>query len=85
MLSLLNCLLLAYEVGKKSHLKEQVEKIISKNFWLDISKFNAFKVENGKVESIINKETNLILADKIDKVSEEIATIFDNLLDLQYK
>lgn len=85
MLSSLNCLLLAYEVGKKSHLKEQVEKIISKNFWLDISKFNAFKVENGKVKSIIDKETNLILADKIDEVSEEIATTFDNLLDLQYK
>lgn len=85
MLSALNCLLLAYEVGKKSHLKEEAEKIIPKNFWLDISKFNAFKVENGKVESIIDKETNLILADKIDEVSEEIATIFDNLLDLQYK
>lgn len=84
-LSSLNCLLLAYEVGKKSHLKEETEKIIPKNFWLDISKFNAFKVENGKVESIIDKETNLILADKIDEVSEEIATIFDSLLDLQYK
>ena len=83
-LSSLNCLLLAYEVANKNpNLKEKVETIIPNKFWLDINKFNAFKVENGEVFSIIDKETNLILAESIDEVSEEIGILFDSLLDLE--
>lgn len=82
-LSSLNCLLLACEVANKNpNLKEKVETIIPNKFWLDINKFNAFKVENGEVFSIIDKETNLILAESIDEVSEEIGEIFDKLLEL---
>lgn len=82
-LSSLNCLLLAYEVANKNpNLKEKVETIIPNKFWLDINKFNAFKVENGEVFSIIDKETNLILAESIDEVSEEIGETFDKLLEL---
>lgn len=83
MLSSLNCLLLTYEVANKNpNLKEKVEIIIPNKFWLDINKFNAFKVENGEVFSIIDKETNLILAESIDEVSEEIGETFDKLLEL---
>ena len=82
-LSSLNCLLLACEVANKNpNLKEKVETIIPNKFWLDINKFNAFKVENGEVFSIIDKETNLILAESIDEVSEEIGETFDKLLEL---
>lgn len=82
-LSSLNCLLLAYEVANKNpNLKEKVETIIPNKFWLDINKFNAFKVENGEVFSIIDKETNLISAESIDEVSEEIGETFDKLLEL---
>lgn len=83
MLSSLNCLLLAHQVGMVSaEMRIKVESIIPSKFWLDMSKFDAFKVENGNVFSIINKETNLILAEKIDEVSEEIAEAFDKLLEL---
>ena len=86
MLSSLNCLLLAHEIATKTpSLKEKVESIIPSKFWLDINKFDAFKVENGEVCSIIDKETNLILADKIDEVSEEIGETFDKLLELESK
>ena len=85
-LSSLNCLLLACEVANKNpNLKEKVETIIPNKFWLDINKFNAFKVENGEVFSIIDKETNLILAESIDEVSEEIGETFDKLLELKSK
>lgn len=85
-LSSLNCLLLACEVANKNpNLKEKVETIIPNKFWLDINKFNAFKVENGEVFSIIDKETNLILAESIDEVSEEIGETFDKLLELDSK
>ncbi len=85
-LSSLNCLLLACEVANKNpNLKEKVKTIIPNKFWLDINKFNAFKVENGEVFSIIDKETNLILAESIDEVSEEIGETFDKLLELKSK
>ena len=85
-LSSLNCLLLACEVANKNpNLKEKVETIIPNKFWLDINKFNAIKVENGEVFSIIDKETNLILAESIDEVSEEIGETFDKLLELKSK
>lgn len=86
MLSSLNCLLLAYEIATKNpSLKEKVESIIPSKFWLDINKFDAFKVENGEVFSIISDETHLILAESIDEVSEEIGETFDKLLELESK
>lgn len=86
MLSLLNCLLLANQVAnEKPKLKNQIEKIVPSQYWLDIKNFSALKVEKGKVKSIINRKTKLILADKIDEVSEEIGETFDKLLELQHK
>ena len=86
MLSSLNCLLLAHEIAtKNTKLKDKVQSIIPSKFWLDISKFDALKVENGEVFSIVDKETNLILAENIDEVSEEIAETFDKLLELDSK
>lgn len=86
MLSSLNCLLLAHEIATKNpSLKEKVESIIPSKFWLDRDKFDAFKVENGEVFSIMDKETNLILAESIDEVSEEIGETFDKLLELKSK
>lgn len=86
MLSSLNCLLLAHEIATKNpSLKEKVESIIPSKFWLDRDKFDAFKVENGEVRSIISDETHLILAESIDEVSEEIGETFDKLLELESK
>lgn len=86
MLSSINCLLLAYEIATKNpKLKDKVESIIPSKFWLDISKFDALKVQNGEVFSIVDKETNLILAENIDEVSEEIGESFDKLLELDFK
>ena len=86
MLSSLNCLLLAHQVGMVSaEMRIKVESIIPNKFWLDKNKFDAFKVENGNVDRIVDDKTNLISADKIDDVSEEIDEIFDKLLELQYQ
>ena len=84
MLSSLNCLLLAHEIATKNpKLKDKVQSIIPSKFWLDISKFDALKIQNGEVFSIIDKETNLILAENIDEVSEDIGILFDSLLELE--
>lgn len=84
-LSSLNCLLKAYQVANIKGMKSKVADIIPNKYWLDINKFDAFMVENNEVYSIIDKETGLILAEKIDGVSEEISKTFDELLELQYK
>ncbi|WP_276891189.1 AAA family ATPase [Helicobacter japonicus] len=85
-LSALNCLLKAHKISiKKPDSKQGIKKILDEKYWLNIDNFNAFKVKDGNVKSIINKKTNLILADEIDKVSEEIGEIFDDLLDLEYE
>lgn len=84
-LSALNCLLEASAIfTKKPELKQEIEKILPKEYWLSIQNFCAYKVKDGKVKSIIDEETKLILADEIDEVSEEIGEIFDKLLDLEY-
>lgn len=84
-LSSLNCLLKAYQVANIKGMKSKVSGIVPNKYWLDINKFDAFMVEDSKVYSIIDKETGLILAEKIDGVSEEISKTFDELLELQYK
>lgn len=84
MLSYLNCLLKAYELSNKKP-KEEIEKFVLEKYWLNLKEFGAYKVKDGKVIDIIDKETKLILADEIDEVSEEIGRIFDNLLDLEFE
>ena len=41
-------------------------------------------LSNNKAKSILNKENNLIDANYIDDVSNDIANIFDKLLDEEY-
>ena len=69
---------------QKPELKAQINKIISQKSWIDFDKVAAYYVENGKITTILNKSNKIIDANKIDKVSEEIAIDFDQLLDLRF-
>lgn len=60
----------AYELSNKRP-KEEIEKFVLEKYWLSLEKFSAYKVKDGKVIDIINKETKLILTDEIDEVSFE--------------
>ncbi|MCR2066121.1 AAA family ATPase [Campylobacter upsaliensis] len=85
-LSVLNCLLKAHLLSTQSKaLEKKVEKVIPKKNWLSADNFQAFKIKDGYIQSIIDEETNLILADEIDEVSDEIGSIFDDLLDLEFE
>lgn len=85
-LSVLNCFLKAHLLfTKNKSLEKKIKELVPKKNWLDIKNFQAFKIKNGYIQSIIDKETNLILADEIDEVSDEIGAIFDDLLDLEFK
>jgi predicted ATPase len=65
-------------------LKDAVCKEIPESMHIDIERFSAYSLENGKAVSIIDKETNLINADAIDSVSESIMEIFNALQDIEF-
>ena len=83
-LSALNCCLIAYEAYTKKNFKETAE-IFDNTKWISIDRLGVYNITGNEVKSIIDTETNLILADVIDSVSEKIGEIFDELLDLSYK
>jgi hypothetical protein len=51
---------------------------------INIERFSAYSLEDGKAVNIIDEETNLISADAIDGVSESIIETFNALLDIEF-
>jgi hypothetical protein len=71
-------------VKQNPGLKDAVCKEIPKSMHIDIERFSAYSLENGRAVSIIDKDTNLINADAIDSVSESIMEIFNTLQDIEF-
>jgi ABC-type cobalamin/Fe3+-siderophores transport system ATPase subunit len=71
-------------VKQNPGLKDAVCKEIPESMHIDIERFSAYSLENGRAVSIIDKETNLINADAIDSVSESIMEIFNTLQDIEF-
>jgi hypothetical protein len=74
---------LAGEIGKNSNKKDVVHNIISKEYWLTAGQVGAYAIEEGKVKYIID-EDNLINAEYLDSISEDIVAEFSQLLDIHY-
>lgn len=74
-LSVLNNLIYAGKLKSKS---------IDENLYLHFESISAYSLSNNKAKSILNKENNLIDANYIDDVSNDIANVFDKLLDEEY-
>lgn len=74
--------LLAGIINKESVKKEELKKIINKEFILNPDVVSAYSIENAKLESIIDKESDMILGDLIDDVSNILGAQFEELLDL---
>lgn len=71
------------ELVKKN--KKKTNKILNKNYWLNIKDVVALDIQNGEVcLDIIGKETKLISADSLDKILEIIGDKFDSLLEISY-
>lgn len=65
--------------------RKKLYRILPKELILNPESVNAFLVEDGKVKSIIDKKNHLIASDVIDRVSDNIATEFDGLLDVEFE
>ncbi|EGD0208528.1 MULTISPECIES: AAA family ATPase [unclassified Campylobacter] len=84
MLTALNNILYASIIKPKLHENEQnnIYKIIKKDNIFNHKDFIAYKLENGKSYSIIDKETMLIDAKYIDTASSEIMDDFYKIIEL---
>lgn len=77
-----NNLLEAGQLLEKGANKKKLFKIIPEFEILKPGELNAYAFADGEVKSLVEEETGLISADLLDRVSEEIAVQFDELLEL---
>ncbi len=78
-LASLNNLLYANVLQQKN---KAVEKIINPKTIIETNKLNAYSVNNGKINNIIDNETNLIHSEEIDSASLIINNTFQELFDI---
>lgn len=78
-LTSLNNLLYAYEVGKND--PKGTKKVVETLFWLDPARVAAYYVEKGYLEPIMND--GLIQAERIDEISNKINMQFDQLFEFE--
>jgi hypothetical protein len=71
-------------VRQKPGLKDAVCKEIPESMHINIERFSAYSLKDGRAENIIDKETNLIDANTIDGVSESIMETFNALQDIEF-
>jgi predicted ATPase len=63
--------------------KKEINKIIPKELHLNPDCLSAYAFRDGKADSIIDPETQLIYAEYLDSVSEDIGSEFSDLLDVE--
>jgi hypothetical protein len=61
-----------------------VDQVVPEKYWINNSDFAAYKIEDGVLVGIFDKETGQIDGDYLDNVSSNIAEEFGNLLEIQY-
>jgi predicted ATPase len=64
---------------------EALYKIVPKEQMIDPEKVAAYTLENGKLISLLDKKYQIMNADSIDDVSDELGVTFDSLVDMEYK
>ncbi|HEX8330148.1 MAG TPA: AAA family ATPase [Hymenobacter sp.] len=87
LLSTFNNLIRAHQLAEQFKNSPQqlkaLYRIVPKNQQLALDDFRVYALADGKARSIISAEDGLIVADKLDEVSERISQQFDKLLQLE--
>jgi predicted ATPase len=82
-LTALNNLLFAYNKAiENKKIQNSIEKIVDRDFWINSGDFNAYYVDEGKIESIFDSDLKLIKAEAIDNVSRILNDEYDRIDDL---
>ncbi len=77
-LTVLNNLILANDVKDK-------QTIFDKDLLVPFEEIRAYNIIDGLAQDLRDTENRLIIAENLDKVSEQTALDFDKLLDLKYE
>lgn len=81
-LAVFNNLMYAHQVGIMH--PEKTEAVLDKDFRLNPESVSAYWLKKMESEDIIDQETNLIKAEKIDTVSEELTEQYNTLLNIEF-
>ena len=85
-LTALNNCIQAHNVAKlHPENAEEVNKLVPPQYQIAYEDVAAYYVGGGTVKSIMNEEFQMIDANALDDVSEELSVVFDKLLDLKYQ
>lgn len=82
-LSKLNNLIKASEVGKMKGMSDLVSKVIPRSNWITTDDVAAFALQDGLMSSI-KDETGLINGSYLDNISDEISDDFMKLLEIEF-
>lgn len=71
-------------VRQNSDAKEEVEKLVPSERWVDFDRVACYYFENGTCRSTLDEEQRSIGPSNIDDVSDTIGSIYDQLLAMKY-
>ena len=80
-----NCIQAKNVVNMHPESAEEVEKLVPSKYHLDYQDVAAYYVGGGTAKSIMNEEFQMIDANQLDDVSEQLGSVFDKLLNLKYQ
>lgn len=80
-----NCIQAKNVVNMHPESAEEVEKLVPSKYHLDYQDIAAYYVGDGTARSIMNEEFQMIDANQLDDVSEQLGSVFDKLLNLKYQ
>lgn len=82
-LTALNNLLYAYKTGQEH--KHEVNKVIQEKYWLNPEDVSVYMMmPDGTCEDIVDREEDLIKAEKIDTISQKINEDFNALMEIEF-
>lgn len=83
-LSVLDNLILAYDVARNEKQKEKVKEIVPESSWVNFDSVSSyFFPEDGHIKDITDKEYRSVGAEYIDGASDRLSNTFDKLTDLK--
>ncbi len=59
-----------------------ISEIVPKNTWINPDNFNAFYFSEGSVKEIFDRSINLINANELDSISDDIGGKFEELMSI---
>ncbi|MDR2345557.1 MAG: ATP-binding protein [Planctomycetaceae bacterium] len=79
----LSNLLYAFNLGQSETKRERIAEIIDPDLWINPKQFECYYVDKGTIESVVDRETNIINLDKLDTASAYGNEELDKLLELE--